>query len=115
MHSHPKPASRATGKKGGTGIAVIEVLVILGLGFAVGARGGLGWPLYDAMFLAAVLSIGSTAIHSGVVSGSFEFGEILMMTIVGRIGLFIGGTILPPASLSCAYYSRSSPSSSATR
>jgi hypothetical protein len=79
------------------------------------ARGELGWPLYDAMFLAAVLSIGSTAIHSGVVSGSFEFGEILMMTIVGRIGLFIGGTILPPASLSCAYYSRSSPSSSATR
>jgi hypothetical protein len=93
---------------------VIEVLVILGLGFAVSARGGLGWPLYDAMFLAAVLSIGSTAIHSGVVSGSFEFGEILMMTI-GRIGLFIGGTILPPVSLSCAYYSRSSPSLSATR
>jgi hypothetical protein len=48
---------------------------------------GLGWPLYDAMFLAAVLSIGSTAIHSGVVSGSFEFGEILMT--IGRIGLFL--------------------------
>jgi hypothetical protein len=51
------------------------------------ACGGLGWPLYDAMFLAAVLSIGSTAMHSGVVSGSFEFGEILMT--IGRIGLFL--------------------------
>ena len=28
-----------------------------------------------------------SAMHSGVVSGSFEFGEILMT--IGRIGLFI--------------------------
>jgi CPA2 family monovalent cation:H+ antiporter-2 len=62
LHFHPPNPLRATGKKGGTGIAVIEVLVILGLGFAVGA--GLGWPLYDAIFLASALSItiSSTAI-----------------------------------------------------
>jgi hypothetical protein len=51
--------------------------------------------------------------HSGVVSGSFEFGETLVT--IGRIGLFIGGTILPLVSLSSAYSSPSSPSWSATR
>jgi CPA2 family monovalent cation:H+ antiporter-2 len=116
---------RAIGKIG-TGIAVIEVLVMLAIGFAVGSA--LGWSFYDAMFLAAALSISSTAIivkvledmgkiestsailmigvlviedlvailiisamHSGVVSGSFEFTEILVT--MGEIGLFIGGTI----------------------
>ena len=116
---------RAIGKLG-TGIAVIEVLVMLGIGFAVGA--GFGWSFYDAMFLAAALSISSTAIivkvledmgkmeatssilmigvlviedlvavvmisamHSGVVSGSFDVMQIL--TTIGQIGLFIGGTI----------------------
>lgn len=116
---------RAIGKIG-TGIAVIEVLVMLGIGFAVAA--GFGWQFYDAMFLAAALSISSTAIivkvledmgkmeatssmlmigvlviedlvavvmisamHSGVVSGSFDFVQIL--TTIGQIALFIGGTI----------------------
>jgi monovalent cation:H+ antiporter-2, CPA2 family len=116
---------RAIGKIG-TGIAVIEVLVMLAIGFAVGSA--LGWPFYDAMFLAAALSISSTAIivkvledmdkiestsailmigvlviedlvailiisamHSGIVSGSFEFTETLVT--MGEIGLFIGGTI----------------------
>lgn len=116
---------RAIGKIG-TGIAVIEVLVMLAIGFAIGSA--LGWSFYDAMFLAAALSISSTAIivkvledmgkiettsailmigvlviedlvailiisamHSGIVSGSFEFTEILMT--IGEIGLFIGGTI----------------------
>lgn len=116
---------RAIGKIG-AGIAIIEVLVMLAIGFAVGSA--LGWSFYDAMFLAAALSISSTAIivkvledmgkiestsailmigvlviedlvailiisamHSGVVSGSFEFTEILMT--MGEIGLFIGGTI----------------------
>src|SRR5215218_6261990 len=111
LHSHPKPASRhwqerRNRHRGDRGSCDSRARVRCW-------RAGLGWPLYDAMFLAAVLSIGSTATHSGVVSGSFEFGEILMT--IGRIGLFIGGTIFPPASLSCAYYSRSSPSWSATR
>jgi monovalent cation:H+ antiporter-2, CPA2 family len=116
---------KAIGKIGG-GIALIEVLVMLLLGFAVGA--GLGWSFYDSMFLAAALSISSTAIivkvladmgrlessssmlmigilviediaaivilsaiHSGVVSGSFEIGQILFT--IGKIGLFIGGII----------------------
>jgi K+:H+ antiporter len=116
---------RAIGRIG-TGIAVIEVLVMLAIGFAVGSA--LGWSFYDAMFLAAALSISSTAIivkvledmgkiettsailmigvlviedlvailiisamHSGVVSGSFALTEILVT--MGKIGLFIGGTI----------------------
>jgi len=116
---------RAIGRIG-TGIAVIEVLVMLAIGFAVGSA--LGWSFYDAMFLAAALSISSTAIivkvledmgkiestsavlmigvlviedlvailiisamNSGIVSGSFEFTEILVT--MGEIGLFIGGTI----------------------
>ncbi|NWG37259.1 MAG: cation:proton antiporter [Nitrososphaera sp.] len=116
---------RAIGKIG-TGIAVVEVLVMLGIGFGVGAA--FGWNFYDAMFLAAALSISSTAIivkvledmgrmeatssllmigvlviedivavvmisamHAGVVSGSFEFGQVLLT--IGEIGLFIGGTI----------------------
>lgn len=116
---------RAIGRIGGT-IAIIEVLVMLAIGFAVGA--GFGWSFYDCMFLAAALSISSTAIivkvledlgkmestasilmigvlviedivaivilssiHSGVVSGSFEFGQIIVT--MGKIGLFIGGVI----------------------
>ena len=116
---------RAIGRIG-TGIAVIEVLVMLGIGFGVAAA--FGWNFYDSMFLAAALSISSTAIivkvledmgkmeaassllmigvlviedivavvmisamHSGVVSGSFEFSQILLT--IGQIGLFIGGTI----------------------
>jgi CPA2 family monovalent cation:H+ antiporter-2 len=123
--SFPLSQLRAIGKIG-AGIAVIEVLVMLLIGFAVGA--GFGWSFYDAMFLAAALSISSTAIivkvleemgklesssailmigilviedlvaiviisamHSGVVSGSFEVDQIFMT--IGKIGLFIGGTI----------------------
>ncbi len=123
--SFPIGQLRAIGRIG-VGIAVIEVLVMLAIGFAVGSA--LGWSFYDAMFLAAALSISSTAIivkvledmgkiestsailmvgvlviedlvailiisamHSGVVSGSFAFTEILMT--MGKIGLFIGGTI----------------------
>lgn len=116
---------KAIGKIGG-GIAIIEVGVMLLLGFGVGAA--FGWSFYDSMFLAAALSISSTAIivkvledmgklestsailmigilviedivaivilssiHSGVVSGTFEFGQI--MFTIGKIALFIGGTI----------------------
>ena len=116
---------RAIGKMG-AGIALIEVAVMLVLGFLVGSI--LGWSIYDCMFLAAAISISSTAIivkvledmgkmestsaimmlgvlviedlvaivvistmHAGIVSGSFEFTQFLMT--VGKIGLFIGGTI----------------------
>ncbi|HEX2558148.1 MAG TPA: cation:proton antiporter, partial [Nitrososphaera sp.] len=57
--SFPLRQLRAIGKIG-TGIAVIEVLVMLALGFVVGSI--LGWSFYDSMFLAAALSISSTAI-----------------------------------------------------
>jgi CPA2 family monovalent cation:H+ antiporter-2 len=123
--SFPLRQLRAIGKLG-TGIAVIEVLVMLAIGFAVGSA--FGWSFYDSMFLAAALSISSTAIivkvledmgkiestsailmigvlviedlvailifsamHSGIVSGSFNFTDILLT--MGEIGLFIGGTI----------------------
>jgi monovalent cation:H+ antiporter-2, CPA2 family len=121
----PLKQLRAIGKIG-AGIAVIEVVAMLGIGFGVASV--FGWNLYDSMFLAAALSISSTAIivkvledmgkmeatssllmigilviedivavvmisamHSGVVSGSFEFTQILLT--IGQIGLFIGGTI----------------------
>jgi CPA2 family monovalent cation:H+ antiporter-2 len=116
---------KAIGKICG-GIAIIEVGVMLLLGFGVGAA--FGWSFYDSMFLAAALSISSTAIivkvledmgklestsailmvgilviedivaivilssiHSGVISGTFEFGQIVFT--IGKIALFIGGTI----------------------
>lgn len=116
---------RSIGKIGG-GIALIEVVVMLLLGFAVGF--GFGWSFYDSMFLAAALSISSTAIivkvledmgrlesssailmigvlviedivaivilsaiHSGVVSGSFGAEQVIFT--LGKIGLFIGGVI----------------------
>jgi CPA2 family monovalent cation:H+ antiporter-2 len=121
----PLKQLRAIGRIG-TGIAVIEVMVMLGIGFGVASA--FGWNFYDSMFLAAALSISSTAIivkvledmgkmeatssllmigvlviediiavvmisamHSGVVSGSFEFAQVL--STIGQIGLFIGGTI----------------------
>jgi CPA2 family monovalent cation:H+ antiporter-2 len=46
----------------GSSLAGMEVLVMLGLGFAVGSA--LGRSFYDAIFLAAALSINSTAISS---------------------------------------------------
>jgi CPA2 family monovalent cation:H+ antiporter-2 len=110
----------------GSSVAGIEILVMLGLGFAVGSA--LGWSFYNAMFLAAALSISSTAIiikvleemgkikstsailiigvlviedlaaiviisvlHSGIISGSFDFMQILVT--ICEICLFIGGTI----------------------
>ena len=116
---------KAIGKIGG-GIAIIEVVVMLLIGFAVGA--GFGWSFYDSLFLAAALAISSTAIivkvledmgrmesssamlmigvlviediaaivilssiHSGVVSGTFEVSQIFFT--LGKIALFIGGTI----------------------
>jgi CPA2 family monovalent cation:H+ antiporter-2 len=121
----PLKQLRAIGRIG-TGIALIEVIAMLGIGFGVAAA--FGWNFYDSMFLAAALSISSTAIivkvledmgkmeatssllmigilviedivavvmisamHSGVVSGSFEFTQVL--STIGQIGLFIGGTI----------------------
>jgi len=50
---------RAIGKVGGV-IAIIEVFAMLGIGFGVALA--FGWSTIDAMFLAAALSISSTAI-----------------------------------------------------
>lgn len=55
----PLSKLRSVGKVGIT-IAVIEVVVMLGIGFAVGIL--FGWNFYDSMFLAAALSISSTAV-----------------------------------------------------
>lgn len=123
--SFPLSKLRGVGKVGIT-IAVIEVLVMLGIGFAIGTL--FGWNFYDSMFLAAALSISSTAViikvledrgsmettsgllltgvlviediiaivmistmHSGVVTGSFEF-SVLIWTIA-KIGIFFAATI----------------------
>jgi len=123
--SFPLSKLRGVGKVGIT-IAVIEVLVMLGIGFAIGTL--FGWNFYDSMFLAAALSISSTAViikvlenrgsmettsgllltgvlviediiaivmistmHSGIVTGSFEF-SILIWTIA-KIGIFFAATL----------------------
>jgi CPA2 family monovalent cation:H+ antiporter-2 len=123
--SFPLSKLRGVGKVGIT-IAAIEVLVMLGIGFAIGTL--FGWNFYDSMFLAAALSISSTAViikvledrgsmettsgllltgvlviediiaivmistmHSGVVTGSFEF-SVLIWTIA-KIGIFFAATL----------------------
>jgi monovalent cation:H+ antiporter-2, CPA2 family len=123
--SFPLRQLRAIGLMG-TGIAITEISLMLALGFGVGLA--LGWSFYDSLFLAAAISITSTAIivkvleesgkmessqailvigisviedlvavviisamHSGVVSGSFEVSQVIFT--VAKIGLFIGGTI----------------------
>ena len=123
--SFPLSKLRGVGKVGIT-IAVIEVLVMLGIGFAIGTL--FGWNFYDSMFLAAALSISSTAViikvledrgsmettsgllltgvlviediiaivmistmHSGIVTGSFEF-SVLIWTIA-KIGIFFAATL----------------------
>lgn len=121
----PLSKLRSVGKVGVT-IAVIEVVVMLGIGFAIGQL--FEWSFYDSMFLAAALSISSTAViikvledrgsiettsgmlltgvlviediiaiilistlHSGVVTGSFEY-SVVMWTIA-KIGIFFAVTL----------------------
>lgn len=121
----PLSKLRNVGKVGVT-IAAIEVVVMLGIGFVIGTL--FGWNFYDSMFLAAALSVSSTAIiikvledrgsiettsgllltgvliiediiavvlistlHSGVVTGSFEF-SVVMWTIA-KIGMFFAVTL----------------------
>jgi K+:H+ antiporter len=69
---------RAIGKVG-AGIAIIEVIVMLVLGFLVGSI--LGWSIYDSMFLAAAISISSTAIIVKVLEdmGKMESTSAIMM------------------------------------
>ncbi|MDQ3872836.1 MAG: cation:proton antiporter [Thermoproteota archaeon] len=68
----------------GSSIAGIEILVMLGLGFAVG--GAFGWSFYDAIFLAAALSISSTAIIIKVLE---EMGKIKTTSAILIIGLLV--------------------------
>ena len=68
----------------GSSIAGIEILVMLGLGFAVG--GAFGWSFYDAMFLAAALSISSTAIIIKVLE---EMGKIRNTSAILIIGVLV--------------------------
>jgi CPA2 family monovalent cation:H+ antiporter-2 len=68
----------------GSSIAGIEILVMLGLGFAVG--NALGWSFYDAMFLAAALSISSTSIIVKVLE---EMGRIKSTSAILIIGVLV--------------------------
>ncbi|AIC14430.1 cation:proton antiporter [Nitrososphaera viennensis] len=81
--SFPLRQLRAIGKIG-TGIAVIEVLAMLGIGFAVGA--GFGWSFYDSMFLAAALSISSTAIIVKVLE---DMGKMEATSSILMIGVLV--------------------------
>ncbi len=76
----PVSQLRAIGKVGGV-IAVIEVFVMLGIGFGVAAL--FGWSTTDAMFLAAALSISSTAIIVKVLEEMNVIEEPSSLLIIG--------------------------------
>lgn len=63
----------------GAVIAIVEIFVMLGRGFAVGSASG--WSFYEAMFLAAALSISSTAIIVKVLEdmGAMESSSSMLM------------------------------------
>ncbi|MCE9651702.1 MAG: cation:proton antiporter [Nitrosarchaeum sp.] len=121
----PLSKLRNVGKVGVT-IAVIEVIVMLGIGFVIGQL--FEWTFYDSMFLAAALSISSTVViikvledggsiettsgmlltgvlviediiaiilistlHSGVVTGSFEYSVVIWT--IAKIGIFFAVTL----------------------
>lgn len=77
--SFPLSHLRGVGRIGIT-VAVIEVLTMLGVGFAIGAA--FGWSFYDSMFLAAALSISSTVIIVKVLedAGMMETTSALLLT-----------------------------------
>ena len=81
--SFPLRQLRAIGKFGLT-IALTEVLVMLGLGFITG--NALGWSVYDAMFLAAAISVSSTAIIVKVLE---EIGKIENISAALMIGVLV--------------------------
>lgn len=71
---------RNIGKIGAV-IAIVEVLAMLGIGFAVGWA--FGWSTMDSMFLAAALSISSTAIIVKVLEEMDVIEEPSSMLIIG--------------------------------
>ncbi|HXG14262.1 MAG TPA: cation:proton antiporter [Candidatus Nitrosotenuis sp.] len=71
---------RAIGKVGAV-IAIIEVFVMLGIGFGVAFA--FGWSTMDAMFLAAALSISSTAIIVKVLEDMGVIEEPTSILIIG--------------------------------
>ncbi len=77
--SFPLSKLRGVGKAGLI-IASIEVIVMLGIGFALGTL--FGWSFYDSMFLAAALSIDSTAVIIKVLEdrGSIETTSGVLLT-----------------------------------
>lgn len=77
--SFPLSHLKGVGKIGIT-VAVIEVLAMLGIGFALGAI--FRWNFYDSMFLAAALSISSTAIIVKVLedTGRMDTTSALLLT-----------------------------------
>ena len=76
----PLSQLRAIGKIGAT-IAIIEVLVMLGIG--LGVAYAFGWSTTDAMFLAAALSISSTAIIVKVLEDMDVIQEPSSILIIG--------------------------------
>jgi CPA2 family monovalent cation:H+ antiporter-2 len=76
----PVTQLRAIGKVGGV-IAIIEVFAMLGIGLGVGLA--FGWSMIDAMFLAAALSISSTAIIVKVLEEMDVIQEPTSTLIIG--------------------------------
>lgn len=71
---------KSIGKLGAT-IAIIEVLVMLGIGFGLGSA--FGWSTIDSMFLGAAISISSTAIIVKVLEEMGVIEEPSSLLIIG--------------------------------
>lgn len=81
--SFPLSQLRAIGKVGGI-IATIEILVMLGIGYAVGSL--FGWSFWDSMILAAAISVSSTAIIVKVLE---DTGQMETTSATLMIGVLI--------------------------
>ena len=78
--SFPITHLRSIGKLGSV-IAIIEVMVMLGIGLGVGLA--FGWSMIDSMFLAAALSISSTAIIVKVLEEMGVIDEPSSLLLIG--------------------------------
>jgi CPA2 family monovalent cation:H+ antiporter-2 len=81
--SFPLNKLRAIGKIG-TCIALVEISVMLAIGYGIGVA--LGWSFYDSIFLAAALSSSSTAAIVKVLEG---LGKIESTPAVLTIGILV--------------------------
>lgn len=93
----PLSQLRSVGKICGV-IAIIEIFVMLGIGYAVGTL--FGWSFYDSMLLAAAISVSSTAIIIKVLE---EMGQMESTTSLLMIGVLVIEDLIAIVMISTMY------------